>query len=227
MADDYDIGAMTRAQQTSAGRVEGGVSASSFWGDFASNLYGRRGDYLGAAGKYQEGVGYGSYFSSMANRLGLQGAQAGMLGDWAEIGMVFPELQERVIGIQTAIQRKQTVEKWLGRVSATKARYAKAGIAIDDRADTPMKAMLTLLESSQEELRMIEVDRKVREFNEVFMPGIETRVKQSSAVYQKDLLRINQDLAAKSANIQRKAATTQAWAQVVSSTAMAAGGAMK
>ena len=225
MPDEYDIGAMDRAQQTAGGRVEGGVNSSSFWGDFASNLYSRRGELLDAAGTYSQGVGYGTYFSSLANRFGLEAGSAGLLADWAEIGMVFPELQQRVINIQTAIQRKQSMDKWLGRVSATKTRYARAGIAVDDRADTPMKAMLTLLESGQEELRWIEADKKVREFNEVFMPQIEAKVKKSSARYQQDILKINQDLAVKSGEIQAKAATTKAWAQVVSTTAMAFGGA--
>ncbi len=224
MADEYDLAAMNRAAQTAGGRVEGGVdTGSSFWERFAGALYDQRGSLLEGVGQYYQTQGYGTYFQSMASELGLKAGSYGMLANWAQIGMVFPQLQQTVIDIQTAILRKQTAEKWLGRVSATRARYAKAGIAIDDRADTPMKAVLTLLESSQEELGWIETDKKVREFNEVFMPGIEAKVKASSATYQKDLMKISQDYSLKNAEIAKDKANLDALATVVGSVGKAVG----
>jgi hypothetical protein len=201
-------------------------SGSSFsWEKFGSSLYRSGGGLLETAGKYTEGRAYGTRFSAMASGLDLKGSAFGMAANWANIGLVFPELQKSIIAIQTNIARKQSLEQWQNRISATKARYAKSGVAADagGMSDTPLKAMLTLLEASAEELRWIDTDKQVREFNEVTLPGIQTRLQESGATYQKDLTRINQNYALRMGKIAKKAAYMQAGLSVIGSGAKAYG----
>lgn len=193
------------------------------WGQFARALFQNRGELLQGYGKSIEGQGMGSLFDAMSSRFGLQGANYGQISRWADLGMVFPQLQEQVIGIQTDVARKQSLDKWSSRISSVRARTARAGIAVDAGADSPMKNLLTLLQASSEEARAIEVDRSVRMFNEVTMPGIETRLKSSQAEYQSDLMKINQDLSLRMADISTSAANGQMYMSIVGAVGKAAG----
>jgi len=223
--DSYDAGAMSRAVQTSEGRIYGGQDSSSPWLDFSTNLFGKSGGLLEAAGKFAENSAYANRYTSMASGLDLKASAFGMAANWANIGLAFPELQQQIINIQTNIQRKQSLEQWQNRIASTKARYAKSGIAVDaGRDDTPLKAMLTLLEASDEELRWIATDKSVREFNEVTMPGIQTRLQEAGATYQKDLLKTQQTQALRMASIATTHARVTGIAGVVGAGAKAYGG---
>lgn len=221
----YGFGGSSGDDDLNANTGFGARTEKSPWLDFSSNLFGRSGGMLEGVGKFTQNMAFANRFTNMAGALDLKSGAYGMAANWANIGLAFPELQQQIINIQTNIQRKQSLEKWQGRISSTQARYAKSGFAIDAAGtDTPLKAMLTLLEASDEELRWIDTEKGIREFNEVTMPTIQVKLQQSGAQYNKELTNIQQNQALRMSKIAKTNAYLTGIASVIGAGAKAYGG---
>ncbi|MHC4676574.1 MAG: hypothetical protein ACYTBZ_29160, partial [Planctomycetota bacterium] len=106
------------------------------WTNFGKAVLSQRGRIIEAAGQVAKGEGYATGMELLSSELGLEAISQQMLANWAEMGLDFASLQGTLIDIQTAIQRRKSTEKWIGRHQSTKARYAARNISV--RVGTPV-----------------------------------------------------------------------------------------
>lgn len=145
--------------------------------------------------------------------------------DWLQTGGSFTELQDMIIGMQGGIERSGIYDKWMGRHSAVKARYAKAGVVVDGGGDeAPMQAVGKLLESMDEEIRYSRMNEGLRRFNEVTLQEIRGKSAKSANEYQQELVTIEADSAVKMAKAGQKAALVSGIAKVAGSALQAYAG---
>jgi hypothetical protein len=145
----------------------------------AGDLYDQRGNIVEGVGQWYEGQVEGQAGRTMGSQYDALETSYGLQAGWAGVDKLVPEVQGRVIELQALADRSVAMDKWIGRYAATRTGYAAAGIAVD--VGTPVMMTGQLLKSLDEELKQIDLNRSIREFNEVTIPLARAEVQQIQA----------------------------------------------
>ena len=161
----------------------------SAWGNYFQS-----GSGTTAAGQIGQGVAQYSSLMNQAAAYDIAGSQARasekILG--TQLGML--SLKRSQIELDAINERVLSHEKWLSRRGTVKAGFAARGIKVDASArnDSPALLMAMMLSNIDEEGRQIELNRQLRTFNEVSLPGYQIEGQMAMARYQSRVAEINE-----------------------------------